>query len=152
MKRSLSVLLGLALTWAPITQAQEQGNWRALSKTASSITGDISLHAEKLSILFLNFPMAQIRVLKPAEAAAPFSSDGTAPAGTGSLYRLSIAADQKFVRKNTLCGAEETQWMVTYVQGRNLQIAFFSGAKMPELTSEAIANTTELCGTYSYVR
>ena len=42
--------------------------------------------------------------------------------------------------------------MVTYVEGRTLQLAFFSAADMPTLTAEAVSNSTTLCGTYTYTR
>ncbi len=97
------------------------------------------------------FPIAQIRKLDPKEISAAF--DGVdAATGSGNLYRLSIPAAKKFLHKNSLCGAEETQWMVTYVSGRSLQLAFFSGATPPLFTSEAIANSTNLCGTYTYAK
>jgi hypothetical protein len=51
-----------------------------------------------------------------------------------------------------LCGGEDTQWMVTYVAGPSLHLAFFSGQKAPVLAPDAIANSTDLCGTFSYVR
>ena len=70
----------------------------------------------------------------------------------GSLYRLSISAAQRFVHKNSLCGSEVTEWMVTNVSGKSLQVAFLSGTSMPVFTPEAMNNTTDLCGTFSYVR
>ena len=42
--------------------------------------------------------------------------------------------------------------MVTYVDGKSLQLAFFSGTDMPVLTAEGLATATDLCGTFSYVR
>jgi len=42
--------------------------------------------------------------------------------------------------------------MATYVSGNTLHLAFFSGPKMPVLTPDAIANTTDLCGTFLYGR
>jgi hypothetical protein len=56
------------------------------------------------------------------------------------------------VKRNTLCGGEETQWMATYVTGRTLKVAFFSGDDMPVFTFDAMQNTTTLCGTYAYGR
>jgi hypothetical protein len=131
--------------------AQEKGTWHAASKTARSITGDVSLAPEKMSMNFYNFPIAQIRTVTPAEIGAAFDADA-APNAYGNLYRLSIPADKKFFNKNTLCGSEETQWMVTYVAGKTLQLAFFSGPKMPVLTTEAMVSNTTLCGTYAYVK
>ena len=153
MKRSklFCATLVFGLTCSICGIAQEKGSWRAASSTARSITGDVSLSTEKLSINFAVFPIAQIRSLKPAELKAAFDLDGDA-AGVGSIYKVNIPADKKFLRHNSLCGGEETQWMVTYAVGHDLRLAFFSGPKMPVFTPEAIATSTDLCGTYSYVK
>jgi hypothetical protein len=145
------MVLGLGLGCTLPSMAQERGNWRAASKTARSITGDVTFSGEKLTINFLSLPIAEIRSLMPAEISAAF--DGAdASAGTGHLYRLSIPGDKRFLHKNTLCGSEETQWMATYVSGKDLEIAFFSNATPPLFTPDALNNSANLCGTYSYVR
>ena len=131
--------------------AQEQGAWRAVSKTARGITGDVGFGGEKISINFSSFTVAQIRELQPAEISAVFASDGTA-GGDGNLFRTSIPANKKFLNKNTLCGSEETQWIASYVRGKELQLTFFSGASMPVFTADAMASSTSLCGTYTYGR
>ena len=131
--------------------AQETGTWRAASSTAKAITGDIAISKEKLSINFAAFPISQIRSLKPAEIGAAFDAD-TGGSGSGALYRLNVPAEKKFLHKNSLCGAEDTQWMVTYVNGHDLQVAFFSGKATPLLTPERVTNSTDLCGIYTYVR
>ena len=129
--------------------AQEKGMWRAASSTAKSITGDIALSDEKITINFSTFTMVRVRALEKAELSAAFDADGAK--GSGSLYRLIVPASTKFLRKNTLCGSEETEWMATYVMGRSLKVDFFSGQKPPLFTLEALANSSDLCGTYSYV-
>ncbi len=149
---ALCTLLAFTLTLSAQQSPREAGNWRALSKTAHSITGDIVLSDERIAIDFYNFTIAQIRPLKAEEAAAAFNPDAPLPAGSGSLYRLSIPGNKKLVGKNTLCGADDTQWMATYVTGKTLQVAFFSGSTMPVLTPEAFANATSLCGTFTYTR
>lgn len=131
--------------------AQETGIWRAQSTTARGVTGDLQLTDTRIIVNFTGFTLAEIRDLQPAEAKAVFGE--TAPdGGTGHLYRTEIPAEKRFAHKNTLCGSEEVQWIVTDRSGRNLQVAMFSGSSMPQLTAEAVANTTTLCGTYSYVR
>jgi hypothetical protein len=129
----------------------DKGMWRASSSTARSITGDVALSEEKIVINFSSFTIARIRALQPAEASALFDADTAAP-GNGNLYRLSIPSSKTFLKHNTLCGSEETQWMVSYAAGRSLQLAFFSGPKPPTLTLDALANSSDTCGTYSYVR
>ena len=131
--------------------AQDKGQWRPASKTASGVTGEIAFGGEKVTINFISFTVAQIRTLAPAEVSALFDGqDGTA--GQGNLYRLSIPGTQRFLHKNTLCGSEDTQWLVTFAQGKSLNVAFFSGDKMPVLTLDTLKDAGNLCGTYAYVR
>ena len=153
MKRQklLCAIVAWGLTCSLAGVAQEIGSWRAASSTAKAITGDVALSDEKISINYSGFPMAQIRSLKPEEVGAAFDLESGADR-SGNLYRLSIPASKRFLHHNTLCGSEDAQWMVTYVAGHDLQLAFFSGEKMPVLTPEAVANSTNLCGTFSYVK
>jgi hypothetical protein len=146
--RTLAVCL--LITCLTLT-AQEKGMWRAASNTARSITGDVALSDEKLIINFASFTMSRIRSLEAAEISTIFDADSTAE-GTGSLYRLNIPGAKRFLGKNTLCGNEDVQWMVTYVSGRSLHLAFFSGQKAPVLTHDAISNSTDLCGTFAYAK
>jgi hypothetical protein len=148
---TLKALATTALLCSLAAFAQEDGNWRAANQTAKSITGDIGIAPEKLYINFIRFPISRIRALKPEEVSAAFDTDASA-AGSGSLYRLSIAPETKFLHKNNLCGSDETQWMATYVEGKTLKIAFFSDAKPPVFTLEALRNSTNLCGTFGYTR
>jgi hypothetical protein len=154
LRTALRLSLALSLTVVIPGMAQEQGAWRPASKSAASITGDIVFGGDKMSINFFSTTVAQIRPLKQDEILAAFdTSDATSGStGTGHLYRLSIPAEKKFVRKNTLCGTDETQWMATYVSGKNLKIAFFSNANPPLFTAEALANNPNLCGIFSYTR
>src|SRR5436305_839143 len=133
-----------------VSMAQEKGYWRAASSTAGSITGDIAISDTKLSINFLGFTIAQIRPLTAAETSAVFASEPTGAAG--NLYRLKVPAGQRFLHKNSLCGSDDTQWMVTSVADRTLHVAFFSGSETPEFTPEAMTNSSDLCGTFTYVR
>jgi hypothetical protein len=131
--------------------AQEKGVWRAASRTAQSITGDVALADQKIAINFLTFTMVKVRTLDQAELSAVFDADPRAN-GSGSLYKLNVPATRKIMGHNTLCGDEDTEWMATYVSGDSLHLAFFSGDKPPVFTLDAISNSTDLCGTYSYVR
>jgi hypothetical protein len=143
------VLVSVSLLFAAPLAAQEKGQWRAASKTASSITGEVSFTDQKIYINFSAFTIAQIRTLSQAEATALFD---TPIEGAGNLFRTVVPAGKKFLHKNTLCGGEDTQWVATWVSGHTLRLAFFSGTAMPVLTTEAVANSTTLCGTYTYVR
>jgi hypothetical protein len=130
--------------------AQEDGPWRAASTNARAITGDVVFSPLKLSINFTSFTVAQIRLIKTEEVLAVFNPESTT--GGGNLFRVEIPADKRFLHHNTLCGSESTQWIVTYAQGRTLQVAFFSGATPPVLTVDALNDATNLCGIFSYVR
>jgi hypothetical protein len=153
MKREalLSAVVGLVLVCCITAAAQDKGYWRATSSTAKSITGDVALADEKISINLVSFTMARIRGLEQAEASALFDAEGTA-GGNGNLYRLIVPGSKKFLHRNSLCGSDDTQWMVTYVSGRSLQLAFFSGQKPPVFTADALANSTDMCGKFSYVK
>jgi hypothetical protein len=150
-EKLVGVVLGSLLACSVSARAQEAGAWRASSSSATSITGDISISDEKLFLNFYSFPMARIRDLEPGEVSAAFDVDSNA-GGRGRLYRLSIPGSKKFLHKNSLCGSEDTQWMAAFVEGRSLHVAFFSGQKMPVFTPEAFANSTDLCGTFTYGR
>ena len=145
------LVAALALTASLASFAQDKGYWRAASSTANSITGDIEIKPNQISIDFLGFLIVQARTLTPAEVSAAFDADINAGA-TGVLYHLTIPATQRFLHKNTLCGSEQVEWMATYVNGHNLRIAFFSGTDAPVFTFEAVSKSTDLCGTFTYAR
>jgi hypothetical protein len=151
MKRNLLLGLALLLGFSLSSAAQDKGYWRASSQTASSITGDMVIGEAKVTMTFLSWPIAPVRALTPVEISAVFDADSNV-AQAGNLYHLNIAAGQRLLHKNTLCGTEQTQWMATYIEGRNLHVAFFSGSTMPVFTFEAIRNSTDLCGTFLYTR
>ncbi|KAA6462913.1 hypothetical protein DYQ86_06125 [Acidobacteria bacterium AB60] len=145
-----SLLVSALLLASPLLlAAQEKGAWTAESSNAKAITGDVIFSENKIGIALVNFPIAQIRELKPEEASAAFDAEA---GGAGHLYRLGIAANQRFLHKNTLCGSEEVEWMATYVQGRKLRLAFFSNPKPPVFTFEALNNSPDLCGSFTYGR
>jgi hypothetical protein len=130
--------------------AQEDGPWRAASTNARAITGDVVFSPLKISIDFTTFTIAQIRSLKTEEVLALFNPDSTT--GGGNVFRVEIPADKRFLHHNTLCGSDSTQWVITYAQGRSLQVAFFSGATPPLLTVDALNDAPNLCGIFSYIR
>lgn len=147
----LGMAMMLTMVCAPFCLAQDKGYWRAASSSADDITGDLTVSETRLTISFSGFPMAQIRKITPAEASAAFGADIN-EGGVGFLYRLNVPANRRFLHHNSLCGSEDTQWMVTYVTGRTMQVAFFSGDNVPVITGEALANSTDVCGTFGYSR
>ncbi len=155
-KRMLSVvvvnlLMAGAVAGTVQAGAQDGGAWRAASTTATSITSDIAIGKDKVTIDYLTYPLAPIRPLKPVEVSAVFDADVNAGV-SGMLYRLTVPAAQRFLKKNTLCGSEDTKWMATYVTGHTLEVAFFSGDDMPVFTFDAISKSSALCGTFAYAR
>jgi hypothetical protein len=146
----LFAVLALAFTSSASAIAQESGPWRASSSNARAITGDIAFSPAKIAINFTAFTIAQIRPIKTEEVRALFNPDN--PVGGGNIFRVDVPADRKFLHHNTLCGSDDTQWIVTYAQGRDLQVAFFSGATPPVLTFDALNGSPSLCGVFSYVR
>jgi hypothetical protein len=151
MKFLFALTLPILLSVSLPAHAQDKGPWRAASSTAKNITGDIEIVEGRLLINFAAFPLAQIRALTPAEASAAFDADPSAPGG-GNLYRLQIPADKRFQHHNTLCGSDQTQWMASWASGSQLNVAFFSGEKMPVLTLDALNASSAVCGVYAYVR
>lgn len=149
--RVVCAVVGCVLACGLRSGAQEGGAWRAASTNAKSITGDVMFSGERITIDFSSYPAAQIRALKPEEVMALFEA-GEDAEGRGNLYRVDIPAGKKFLHHNTLCGSEDTQWVVTYATRKSLQIAFFSGGTMPVMTVDGLANATNLCGMFSYVR
>ena len=134
-----------------LAPAQELGYWRAASSSAQSVTGDVGISEAKVTIYLANFPIVRAGDLEPAQVSSVFDVD-TNTSGKGHLYKLDIPAARKFAHKNTLCGAEDTQWMAAYAEGRTLHLAFFSGQKVPVFTLDAISNSSAMCGTYTYQR
>ncbi|HEX3470621.1 MAG TPA: hypothetical protein VHT28_05500 [Silvibacterium sp.] len=150
-ERLFCIAAGWLLACCVSVTAQELGFWRAASKTAQSITGDVGLSDAYITIYFYNFAIVRARDLEPAEVSSVFDADSNS-GKKGRLYGVSIPAAKRFMHKNTLCGGDDVRWMATYVDGNTLQLAFFSGAKPPVFTADAIPNSTDLCGTYSYTR
>lgn len=146
----LLATVALTLSFAVSALAQESGPWRASSSNSRAITGDIVFSPTRVDINFTPFTIAQIRSITTNEVRALFNPDN--PTGGGNLFRVSIPSDKKFLHHNTLCGSDDTQWIVTYAQGRDLQVAFFSGATPPKLTFDALNDSPTLCGVFSYVR
>ena len=149
--RTLSLAAVTVALFSQLCMAQDRGYWRAASTTANAITGDITISETKISINFTNFTLAQARILNPTEVAAAFDADING-GEQGTLYHLTVPAAKRFLKHNTLCGNEDTQWMATYVSGRTLSVDFFSGSNPPVFAFDALSNSTSLCGTFTYVR
>jgi hypothetical protein len=147
----LAALAGLFFASILPCAAQDAGYWRSASTNANAITGDIVIGGSKLTIDFYDFPLSLIRTLTTNEVGAAFDADVNV-GGNGTLYRIHVPAATRFLHKNTLCGTEDAEWMATFISGRNLKVAFFSGLEPPVFTIDALANSYERCGTFTYAR
>lgn len=145
------MVVALLVGSACAAQGQDMGYWRAASSEANSITGDIAIARTRVTINFSSFPIAEVRRLSTDEVGAVFAADVNA-GGSGDLYRLNVPAEKRFLHHNTLCGTDEAEWMATYVSGRSLWVAFFSGSTPPQLTLDAMNNATNVCGVFTYGR
>jgi hypothetical protein len=151
MKQKLILGVLLALVCVASCAAQDQGYWRQASSSAKAITGDIVISGKAVTLDYLAFPLVPVRALKAAEVGAVFDADvNIGP--TGALYRVNIPANRLLLHHNTLCSGDDATWMATYVSGRYLQVAFFSGDNPPVFTFDAISHSTALCGTFIYAR
>src|ERR1700744_2425803 len=100
MKQETSVCVaGLLLFCCLSVGAQEAGLWRAASKTAQSVTGDVAISDTRISIDFSTFDIVRARDLEPAEVSSVFDTDSGA-SKKGHLFGLNIAASKKFMHKN----------------------------------------------------
>ncbi len=149
--QTLVLLSALMLVCVLALNAQEQGYWRAASTNARSITGDITISETSIAINFTSFTIAPIRHMQTPEVAAVFDADVNSGV-KGMLYRLSVPSERRFAHRNTLCGTESVQWMATFVSGRNLQVALFSGLDEPVFTFDALNNSSTRCATFTYSR
>lgn len=150
-KRVTLFVLALACVAGLQAQQPEKGTWRAASNNAASITGNVVFSGSKVTLNFTSVILSPVRLIKPAEVAALFD-EAADSAGNGQLYHVKISASNRFLNQNTLCGTQDTEWMVTYVAGRELKVAFFSGEDAPVMTFESLQNSDSLCGTFTYVR
>jgi hypothetical protein len=157
MKARLLLALAAALFAAvpPAATAQaktpDMGYWVPVNSSARTITGELALFPTRLTLNLINFPVAPIHALTPAEIRAVFP--GETPDSGGNLYRVRIPAAQRFLNHNTLCGTDQAEWLVTTLINRQLYVAFFSGTEMPVFTPEALEKSSDLhCGTFSYSR
>jgi hypothetical protein len=126
------VLAVLLVTSAPALS----DDYVATSKTAMSITGDISF--DDSGITFANGETLAFSEL----VADHFEVDGEAV--PGSVYRIAEPADPELENGNQLCGAGDVTYLANWADGdTGSVIAVFTGEEEP--TSNA-----GMCASYSY--
>jgi len=150
-------------TNAGTPQLEKTTAWTAASNTAMSITGDIETTPHIITIAKVTYPVVLVRDLHGDElqsSANLLALETPIPTGTeGRLYSIHIPASVKLLRGNTLCGGDGTAWLLAVIShggessgasGADLYLAFFSGAAEPVLQTQALNNSTALCGTFNY--
>jgi hypothetical protein len=162
-RRGINRLAGLvaiafvvACVAAGQTRAQSGAQkWTAMSNTAMSITGDIELSSNELTLAGKSYALVLVSNIAAPQLAAAGEIVAMAQPTTASLYKLSIPAGTKLVNGNTICGPNAANWLLTVIgtgppaqTDQMLSLAFFSGSGKPDLASAA--NSTSLCGTFSY--
>ena len=93
-EKSIGILASVLACCVSVT-AQDRGLWRAANSSAQSITGDVAISGDKLSINYTSFTIAQIRALAPAEVGAAFDMDSSS-VSKGYLYRLNVPGTKRF--------------------------------------------------------
>ncbi len=134
----------------PLLHAPAQ--WTAVSKTAMGVTGDLLVRPRSVAMAGHTIPLAFLHTLAgaPLQQAAALFPVPVNSRLRGALYKVSVPATTSFMRRNTLCGKQRTTFFVLLTDGSDLQLAMFAGRNEPNLSANAVANSTEFCGTYSY--
>lgn len=150
-RRLLPALLVLPLLCtmgrADPARGAEERQWQAISNTAASITGDITVTPDRIT-----FAGGHALTLSQPTALPRFRAEGSPAAAT--RYRVANPADPILLNGNRLCGGR-TPAPVTYIvlwTPRKLagdtaprSLAAFSGMTPPTGT-----DSPGLCGTFRY--
>jgi hypothetical protein len=145
--RPLPALLLLPLLCTPARADPAGRPWQAISNTAASITGDITVTPDRIA-----FAGGQALILSQPTALPRFRAEGSLVAAT--RYRVASPADPPLLNGNRLCGGKGPT-PVTYIvlwKPRKLAgdtdpqgMAAFSGTTPPTGT-----DSPGLCGTFRY--
>jgi hypothetical protein len=96
-KRTIATILALALPAAPAGAGAAE-RWQAVSRTATSITGDVLFSSDRIA-----FKGGKSLGLTPAGTISGFAINGQVV--PGAIYRLTRPEDPKLVAGNRLCGS-----------------------------------------------
>jgi hypothetical protein len=117
-----------------------------------SITGDISLTSETITMAHKSFKLKFVReVGKQALQDVGKIVDYPQPASRASLYKTMISSHVVLANANTICGRDDGTWMLAAYDNNKLSLAFFSGTSEPDLDYKVVEVSHTLCGTYAYV-
>lgn len=133
-RKILPALLGLLVAAAP---AHAEGDvYTAVSTTAESITGDISM--DDFSITFANGESLSFAAL----VGDHFVVDGNRV--NASVYAVTNPSDPELENGNKLCGSGDVSYLANWAGGDGLTIvAVFTGDEPPE-------SSDEMCASYTY--
>lgn len=150
--RTFFLLMNILSTSVLEGQSSQAIRWTALSTTAMGITGDVKTIESTMIIgrksLALNFVhtlgkedirnAAELFSMKPDERVS------------GGLYSTHFPASKKLQGGNTLCGKSAVSWVLEVRDGKDLYVAYFSGANEPNLAPAVLNNSHDLCSTFWY--
>jgi hypothetical protein len=142
------------------SQAQytQPTSWFAVSTTAMGITGDIKFSMNALRINRHTYNLKLVHPLdeRDLQNASLLMSYNQVPLNQDAyLFKTTIPKNSPMLGSNTPCGTKNIEWVLAIItKGKQdyLDLAFFSGAALPDLSPPAINRSTELCGTYGYLR
>ncbi len=128
--RTIALALAMAATWSVVARGDD---YTAYSKTAESVTGDISF--DDFGIAFANGESLAFSDLLGDH----FVVDGQrVPA---SLYRVEEPADPVLLNGNALCGAGDVSYVASWSAGDGLStVAVFTGSQPPRSSDEMCAS------------
>ncbi len=125
-----------------------------MSHTAMSITGDIRLSSDKLTMGGADYPLTLARTVDVQH----FSDIGkiffSMKPTWARLYKIKIPSTAKPIRGGSNICRKDAKWVLVVMEsGPNtknpeLSLAFFSGDAEPNLATAT--ESTDLCGTFSY--
>lgn len=128
--RTIALALAMSTTWSFVAYGDD---YTAYSKTAESVTGDISF--DDFSITFANGESLAFSDLLGDH----FIVDGKrVPA---SLYRVEEPGDPVLLNGNALCGAGDVSYVASWSAGDGLSaVAVFTGSQPPRSSDEMCAS------------
>ena len=161
---SIALFAGTAAL-AQSNKANEHANpappnqmWAATSNTAVSITGNILLTSQAITISHKQFPIEFVREIDKQDLNnndklfEPFMRYTFMKPLAARLYKTLISRNVKFLNGNTICGPNaDATWMLAAFAKDNLSLAFFSSTDEPNLDYKVVEVSHDLCGTFTYV-
>jgi hypothetical protein len=132
----------------PNTQAQIATTWIAMSRTAMSITGDITVSPSEITISNMAYSLIASRDIDAEHLGDAGNIVSQSQPSSARLYKTNIPK---------VCGNDEAKWMLVVYNdtpgesySHRLSLAFFSGNQEPSLDYNVVSVGHDLCGTFGY--